>query len=111
MYKHCEDTRHFIARICVANVTFQSSNMLLFYYRIVQNSGGGNFGEFGKFREIRQSFTPPNVRTYIFKNWGWWITKKNSRNDNMLSVGIDINLYLVKQKPDLPDKSSPLICR
>ena len=36
-------------------------------YRIAQNGGGGNFGEFGKSGAIHQSFTHPNLHSYIIK--------------------------------------------
>ena len=37
-------------------------NTELYNYRIVQNLGGENFGEFGKLNTIHQYFTPPNSR-------------------------------------------------
>ena len=52
-------------------------------YCIVQNGGGGNFGEFGESKAIRQSFTHPNLH---LKNCGLSITKNSPGKMHVMSI-------------------------
>ena len=72
-------------------------------YRVAQNCGGGNFGEFDESGAICQSFTRSNLQQKL------WITeKKFNGRKRAMHMSILTYFYPVKQKPDLPDPSGPL---
>ena len=61
---HCNIT-HILHRLLSVPLwyigTLTICGCTMYEYRIVQNSGGENFGEFGKSGAICQSFTHPNL--------------------------------------------------
>ena len=67
----------------------------------MQNGGGGNFGEFGESKAVRQSFTHPNLH---LKNCGLSITK-NSPEKNACDVYLEI-LLSFEGEAKLPDSLS-----